>query len=450
METVKEAIREFTQNICESIKKMNQPIPIRLWVRFKDSNGLRIASHGEQKLNWGPHAYAFVPIIGEAPLLTTIVNALREDPEIATKIVINLDDEKEYIAFNTIKANWLWDRVITPYLDASMHSLRKVAFDDQLFDIVFNDFVKRIQTINPHLTRLTCPILNFRIPYEIDLDKTTKLRPLTLQEMEEWYNHEPFKIIRDLHITDLGYSQSVVEFTIEEPHASDPATRMQRVIRNNQLSQRIQRILRLVTNMPVCFVFTETVSESVLYLNRQILAGQHNQRILNLPEFIPMLNEDQIRLLISLWNSDGSNVNANLIDLALDRLTDAFDRKRDEDKLIDYWVGLESLFAPDANQELKFRAALRIAAFIGKTAEERLSIFEEARASYDWRSATVHGGGKPSKRVVKDFPLNKITSKTGQLLRTAILQIYQSSGEFDITQIEKRLLTDSIQAKGDV
>lgn len=35
------------------------------------------------------------------------------------------------------------------------------------------------------------------------------------------------------------------------------------------------------------------------------------------------------------------------------------ERQRDTDKLVDYWIALESVFCPDAQQEVKFRAALR-------------------------------------------------------------------------------------------
>jgi hypothetical protein len=78
-------------------------------------------------------------------------------------------------------------------------------------------------------------------------------------------------------------------------------------------------------------------------------------------------------------------------ELALRRLDMAYSRELDEDRLIDCWVALESLFLPGISDELSFRASLRIAYFLGRRPDERLEIYERMRESYKARSRVVHG-----------------------------------------------------------
>lgn len=80
---------------------------------------------------------------------------------------------------------------------------------------------------------------------------------------------------------------------------------------------------------------------------------------------------------------------------AMRRFMGAYDERSEPDKLIDYWVTLESLLLPDGKQgELRFRGALRAAWFTAKP-EERKEAFKEVLNSYDARSNVVHGEAKP-------------------------------------------------------
>jgi hypothetical protein len=82
---------------------------------------------------------------------------------------------------------------------------------------------------------------------------------------------------------------------------------------------------------------------------------------------------------------------AAVLRMALDRLGFAYERVRSEDRLVDFWVALEALFLPDARDELKYRASLRIAYFLEKEYTRRQNTFMLAKRSYDARSAIVHG-----------------------------------------------------------
>jgi hypothetical protein len=107
--------------------------------------------------------------------------------------------------------------------------------------------------------------------------------------------------------------------------------------------------------------------------------------------------------------------------LALRRFSSAANRFTDEDRLIDYWVAFEALFAPEDNRELRFRASLRIARFVEDGQAERQALFADLKRSYDWRSRIVHGGGKPSAREAKKLgDLPTVADVTEDALRRAL------------------------------
>lgn len=77
--------------------------------------------------------------------------------------------------------------------------------------------------------------------------------------------------------------------------------------------------------------------------------------------------------------------------LASDRLSFGMERKRLEDRLIDYMIGLEALYLPDGNQELVFRISVRIARTLNTEFEKRFNCFRFVKKMYDIRSKIIHG-----------------------------------------------------------
>ena len=108
---------------------------------------------------------------------------------------------------------------------------------------------------------------------------------------------------------------------------------------------------------------------------------------------------------------------------------------------------MESLFTPDSNQEISYRAAIRIAAFLGETPEERPKIYDDIRHSYSWRSAIIHGNllnSRKLKEMNKKGTLHDTTIiKTRSYLRKAILKLLESKEKFEPASIEKELLRNS-------
>lgn len=84
------------------------------------------------------------------------------------------------------------------------------------------------------------------------------------------------------------------------------------------------------------------------------------------------LTPEQTAELPSIYARLASAPEHGTFALALRRLETSAERLLREDRLIDCWIAFEALFAPDTKTELRFRAFLRIARYIGSDAQEWL------------------------------------------------------------------------------
>jgi hypothetical protein len=101
----------------------------------------------------------------------------------------------------------------------------------------------------------------------------------------------------------------------------------------------------------------------------------------------------------------------NRMNIAISRLSFGMERKRIEDKFIDYLIGMEALYLPDGNQELRYRLSLRVAFNLSEKGQ-RKDTFDFMKRMYDERGHIVHGG---KNELTKDDVL-----KVEELLRKSI------------------------------
>ena len=155
-----------------------------------------------------------------------------------------------------------------------------------------------------------------------------------------------------------------------------------------RLFDQFVNLLRLLSDSNVFAVFEET--------RCRVLHGGHSSVSIR-PGMNPrmrggkesLLDENDANHLKKLWKNVAEGANREKVRLALKRFGDTAERMSAEDKLIDYWIALESLFAPESSSEIRYRAALRIASYLGE-GEERSKIYRDVGLSYDFRSAVVH------------------------------------------------------------
>jgi hypothetical protein len=129
----------------------------------------------------------------------------------------------------------------------------------------------------------------------------------------------------------------------------------------------------------------------------------------------------------------------NRTEIALRRFDFAYERVRPEDKLIDYLIGFEALLLKgDERQELEYRLALRGSVMLGKTAQERQTIFKELKTAYRERSNIVHGGTvREAIKIASDrVKFNEFVENIEQRLRASIKEFLALSE----TQSESKVI----------
>lgn len=112
--------------------------------------------------------------------------------------------------------------------------------------------------------------------------------------------------------------------------------------------------------------------------------------------------------------------------ISVKRLSGGYERKKLEDRLIDYMIGLEALYLPDGSHELSYRLSLRIAHLLEHTPEEKKETYNYIREMYNIRSLISHG---------KNYTLNKDdVDKLEETLRKSIYIWINDKTNFETNQ----------------
>jgi hypothetical protein len=130
-----------------------------------------------------------------------------------------------------------------------------------------------------------------------------------------------------------------------------------------------------------------------------------------------------------------SAVSDKKLSLALRRFNSSYARQDVADVLIDLWVAVEALLLPDGNQELSYRAALRLARATGTDEPSRRAAFDQARESYKVRSKVVHGDD------VADEKVTATVRETRELVRQALRKWLLDPPPEGATSLDYELLT---------
>lgn len=106
------------------------------------------------------------------------------------------------------------------------------------------------------------------------------------------------------------------------------------------------------------------------------------------------LNVKDIKEFLTLWQKYKKTLQRGLkkITNATDRLNFGTERIRPTDRMVDYFIGFESLFLNDKDPELNYRLSLYASHWIGASIEDRKRIFKVINKGYKQRSLIVHGG----------------------------------------------------------
>ncbi len=133
------------------------------------------------------------------------------------------------------------------------------------------------------------------------------------------------------------------------------------------------------------------------------------------------LEKKQLSFLKKIWNDlkSGEDKRGKL---SLNRLSDSIERRSTIDKVLDCFIGLESLYLPKENSELSFRLCLRISKMMETEGEKQQELFSYTRKMYKVRSKLAHGE--------KTSVSNEDIVKLEKLLRDSIELYYNDKEKF--------------------
>jgi hypothetical protein len=156
--------------------------------------------------------------------------------------------------------------------------------------------------------------------------------------------------------------------------------------------QNMLKVLRLIKAGGVGYSFTVGDADSPLFFSGSCLSYSFNDRLYGGVYEFSLDDTEQAKKLYASLNVLEKDPRFSL---AVRRFTEAYTKPIGGDRLVDYWIGLESLLLPEEKEgELSFRAALRGSWLLDGDTDQRKKTFAELRKSYGARSAVVHGTQK--------------------------------------------------------
>ena len=427
MEQFKAALKAFLIECCRQLS--GESPQLRTWTRIVHENDGSTSFPQEMRPDFSGSLIHFRvgTLESKMPSFDAVVKIVREDPQLRS--VLLADASGNPIADEKSEVWWLGNMLVGHLLYAYTYKAKGFQFNEQTFDQLFDELRKDIESPNITVTELS-PLMNVEIESDqLQIDANMQLRRLSMDELEEWLNAEILAPLQPLTSHELIMLQCSVEVVCQQKRYSAFGS-------NADAREKVSRLItamRLLTDAYPRLAFTKIRTSSLLKSGFYTNWGPSTNR------FSPSVKIDKSQEsgLVELYKKLGSGPNLTIIGLAIMRWNSAADRLTEEDKLIDYWIALESLFVPDAAQELSYRTALRIAAFLGTNGVERKQIYEQMKESYRLRSEIVHGSIRKQKKKVGSAELINLSRS---YLRQALLKILESSHRFDPSRLEAQLL----------
>jgi hypothetical protein len=131
----------------------------------------------------------------------------------------------------------------------------------------------------------------------------------------------------------------------------------------------------------------------------------------------------KIRKLIT----DSDIMNNPKSQLLINRYFQIFDRKSTQDRILDEFIILESIYTGSSKSEISFRLSLNTASFLGDNKEEFDEIYKFIKDIYSIRSAIVHGDEWKTrlrkKEITKHFNLKNNSINTSDIAKAIFLRL---------------------------
>ena len=289
--------------------------------------------------------------------------------------------------------------------------------------------------------RLTAPVSGLDMDHDrLDLGAGLAIVRISSEELEE-------AISRSLYLsTPHGYDSGLPRFAFElllevpkhvgnHPPISDPQGPE---IARHRFTELLSA-LRLFKSGDLFFNTISVELQRSFAFGGSMFSWQHGR-----PSSSPgmyYLGESETHAFKWLWNlfREITRLERKRLQVAVNRLGFGLERRDPTDRLVDFVIAFEALLLGD-QQELRYKLSLRVSHLLGKTAAERVAIFEIIAAAYKQRNNIVHGS-YPDKTVEiagEKYDFRRLVHSTEQYLRQAILEFLKRSK----AQTEKQIRDD--------
>jgi len=176
------------------------------------------------------------------------------------------------------------------------------------------------------------------------------------------------------------------------------------------------------------------------------------------PNKLELKRKDVQKILSFFKKVDSINLNDKnqfFLRLALKRFSLAISTTEFQDKIIDFWIALESIYhTPNDKTELSYRIANRTAILLGNNDEQRKFFYGFHKDCYSIRSSIVHTGFINKLKILgversEDYVLKNLESSTrNSILKFLSLSFSMNKKHDDILkEIDRGLLDNTIRKK---
>jgi len=439
VEQIRTILRSLTQRICQELEE--QAIEKKSVWTVVNQPGIapHVALDSERPVLSNLHRWLGIGLL-QLSEYTAVAEAIQNDLELKEGIIIDaggfLRPPEPTNLTRALVTNFLWR-----YLRERV----QLDWDETKFTETFNELRDELhrKTIVFHTT---LPLSNLKMDIDaLDFGDELKLLPASIEELERWIN-------RDRSLPPLGAGPPewnnlyidkpavlhARQLVVGRPPSTDPGAALSQLPRVN--ADNAVTALRLVMNAPISVIFQEHDGEGLMAFGGRSISWGWSP-----PQLGPLaiLNQDKATQVKHVWHLLQTSPNIDSVKLPLRRWESSLMRASYEDRLIDAWVSLEALLLGGQDDELSYRAALRLAEFLGTDGADRKTIYDATKISYGWRSAVVHGlkpNSKKMKNLAKRQPLQASAQLTSEYLRSALLKVLDLSSKFDPNRLESQLL----------
>jgi hypothetical protein len=336
----------------------------------------------------------------------------------------------------------LWDAA---FLIQLLHEQQDLSPQEAVFDRLYNEFEDYFYRDTVRY-RFISPLNNFRVETEkVELSPNFSIIKIPKEEREQMLSQSrEFGLFTQHHM--MPFNEYAFVLFLEAPKVFGEGPPLPDV--ENMPSQIARKLfdeacsaLRLHKSGAISYDYIHIGSTSW-----ELHGGTYTVSSIGMrPAIGPqhLLLKEEVAEFVRFWEffQRVRKKKQKRTDIALRRFNFAYERVRPEDKLVDYLIGFEALLLEgDERQELEYRLGLRGSVLLGKTPEERQTVFKELKTAYRERSNIVHGGTvREAVKIGGDkIKFNEFVEKVEQRLRAAIKEFLALSE----TQSESKVIKD--------